>query len=831
LVDEFQDTDSIQSEIVELIWGRHNNLFCVGDPKQSIYGFRQADVSIFQDFLEKIQRQDSEHLQFYLTNSNQASISSETERRGVIALPDNFRSSESLIKFYNYVFKKIMIKESDFDVGFESLNFNRPSKKEHNSRIGLNLIICQKEHKIENFLPHQNVEIIKIIKSVVGEEYKTGKNGQVSPIDYKDIAILVRDRSRWQELSAALQEAKIPYEVYRGLGFFQAKEIQDVYYILKAISDRYDDFAFIASLRSVYLGVSDAGLFYLYNCLGANYGEKLDFMESYLKGAHAEEAFRESFLEIIKSQNLEISINPSDKESLLWAARSFNRLHLAAHREEYSLLLNEIIETLNMKAVLRNDNFSDQKIANLDKLIQYTYEYERKSSGRMSDFLDRFLQLIKGDNIEGEAPLYIETGNQVKIMTIHASKGLEFPVVILPYIENGFESKDTLYHHKKNGMLFKIKSGGRSKLNSFIGNYFSKVNKQQINAEEKRLLYVSVTRARDHLFFVGANGFKNQTKKSYLKFLLKSLEVEPEDKTANEIVLKDEIGFQVSRNSIHSDTPVPNYLDWAIQPPKSDQETDVSIAKKVLIKYSAPLNFPLPKGEYSATQLMIYEENPDRFVHHFYLKNGEIWPESLITDYGDEPGGLTWGGMVHRAFENYHLRDISEEKVQVERIVRNHQIPDSEKEKTRINLIDVLDNFRKTDLGKHLLACEQKSEIQASLNTAAGTLTGIFDRLFINKDGLWEVLDFKTNRVEKARVDTLVKKYNPQMRYYALLLANLFPGQGTYPVRLFFLTPMAEYRKEYHWEEIRIIQRQAENTMGKIRDLQEQIFIFQNDNW
>lgn len=831
LVDEFQDTDTVQSEIIEMICTDQNNVFYVGDPKQSIYSFRQADVGIFQEQLENIQSQPTAKLPF-VGDANEILFSTEKENKGVIELPDNFRSRPSLIGFYNHLFKKVFERESNFDVDFNALSSPNLTPEKNPSKIELHLINCEGKQKADEYIPFEIATLIETIQSIVGRQKRYNpENSEWETIQYKDIAILTRDRKQWTQMTHDLQVADIPFETYQGSGFFQSREVQDIYYLLKAISDPEDDFALIASLRSPFIGVSDAGLFYLSLCKGENYSERLRHISAYLKGTGIETCFRKEFRDFLSTKNTQLEMYEDDQNALKWAAELLPRWHLSAHRGEYSLLVNEIVEKLNIKAVLQSDEFGKQKIANLNKLIQFTYDFEKKSSGRITDFLEIFRGLMQGTLKEGEATLYLEGGNQVKILTIHGAKGLEFPVVILPFLENRFEFRENIYVHKEKGLFFRLLH--RNETKAFIGNYFFKMNELQTMAEEKRLLYVAATRARDHLFFIGATGIYQETQKCYLAFLLNALGIDSSKKEPTEDALKEKFGFEVSRLKVNAFTPIPDPSRGKREPAAVEVEelrSDYSNIDK-LFKYSQELHLPIESGEYSVTQLMIFEEDPDRYLHYHYFKNGMIYPPNLVEEYTDFPSGqagehsgLWWGTMVHKALENFHKRGESEDAISVQKLINQFRIPRHEIQSMREGLLEALSRFRKTKIGQHLLDCEQESEVRILKRFASGQLLGIVDRIFKNEIGLWEILDFKTNRIAKTELASLVKKYTTQVSYYAMLLAGLFPQQKTYPVRLYFLSIGEEHRREFKPGDIGEISSRAEATIKKIQMAEEKFF-------
>lgn len=817
LVDEFQDTDAIQSKIIELIAAEENNLFLVGDPKQSIYSFRQADVSIFLEFLDKIRYRNKKDREFIDFQSNEKIQSNQIERSGVIELQDNFRSEHSLVMFYNAFFKNLFSIENEFDVNFSTLIPSRKVRSNHTGEAKFFFFKCESPLNQEDYIPHEIGKIVQIIDTLVNSNIysKIDGTGNVTPIDYGDIAILTRDRSKWIQLSASLQSANVPYQVHQGIGFYQTQEVQDIYYLLKAVADPEDNFAIIVSLRSPFIGVSDIGLFYLSRCKGKNYSEKLNQLKAFVEKGSPEDCFEDDFLEIMKQQNLEIILSPYDEAGLMNAANLFPRWKISLHRGQYGLVLNDIVETLNIPAVLKKERFGEQKIANLNKLVRFIYEYEQSFSGRISDFLNTFSGLIEGTLKEGEATVTTEAGNRVKIMTIHSAKGLEFPVVILPFLESQIKDREAIYFNKKDGLLFPL---GRNRNNnkSFIYNYFSEINRQKLLAEEKRLFYVATTRSMDHLFLVGTGGIARESRNSYLRWLLGTLEKNQEIIINADARYSDNFGLSVEKMLISFETQKPIFEKITSPIPSEKTDWDKTLDSNAILKYSKALEGVYPNGEYSATQLMIFEEDPDRYFKHFFLKNGSIYPPNLLEEYTDDPGGLWWGTLVHKSLENFHQRSTAEDSVVADKLLNQFRIPQSEHSNLKKDLLQLLIRFRNTDLGKYLIGTTQKSEVRAEMRFKQGTLIGIIDRIFKNEEGIWEILDFKTNHIRRSQLSGLRKKYFSQMRYYFLLLSHLFPQQKIYPVRLLFLNLMSDYQVIFNDSQIKEIHFQTEELIQKI---------------
>lgn len=362
----------------------------------------------------------------------------------------------------------------------------------------------------------------------------------------------------------------------------------------------------------------------------------------------------------------------------------------------------------------------------------------------------------------------------------------------------------------------------KTKTKSFIGNYFFEIKRLQSIAEEKRLLYVAATRAMDHLFFIGAHPTSRNIRDNHLDFLLRALEIDPLEEQPIENRLKEKFGFEISRQIIDEHTPEAGFEKMEASPKVAERETIPD--PQILTKYFRKLQPSIEYGEYSVTQLMIYEENPGRYLHYYYFKNGIVYPPHLAEEYSDEPGGLWWGALVHRALEHFHKRSPAQDAIIVEKLINQFRIPEDEVVRLKPDLFKLLHRFRTTPVGKHLLHCEQQSEVRLARQLSCGILSGILDRIFKNEEGIWEALDFKTNRTTQAELPSLVNKYSSQISYYALLLSEVFPQQQIYPVRLYFLSVDEEYRKEFTAGEIAGIRSKAEATIRGIQEVEEAFF-------
>ncbi len=827
LVDEFQDTDPVQDRIVSLLTAEEAgtpgaNLFLVGDPKQSIFGFRKADVTILRDRITRLLESKPPKNANLSDRENGDQSLTESEKRGLILLPDNFRSLPPLIQFYNLIFQRIFSGESRFDVDFSPLAAARPGE-EIPARMELRLLTVTDGTVVSEAAAFQIREMAETIRQLVTPRATAGK--KTPPYRFADIAVLVRDRRRLPEMERIFSRLNIPYEIVKGKGFYQKQEVLDIFSLLKAVADPEDSFSLVAALRTPYVGLSDEGLFFLSQFSAAKFSDKLEPAFRYLSTKDVT-LFRSEFQSFLARQNEKPAFSEHDFQTLQFLRGHWSRWQNTALQGNFTLLLNDLIVTLNIAAVMARGEGGAQKIANLRKLAEHAYQFQQKSSGRVADFLEALQNLIEGTTDEGEALPPESRENRVQIMTIHAAKGQEFPIVLLPFMENIGSDKNRFYSDKRAGLLIPGNSGALKNL--FIFNYFKYLSQLERLSEEKRLFYVAATRARDQIYFMGAREEGSELPECSLKWLLDALGGENGLTTERAKQIYRDYGLKVVVKTPELILPT----GFSSFPPQPTAVSAVPHPSEAVLTYSQKVRAPWPRMEYSATQLMIFRENPDRYIRHFYFRDTGQKPSREDGGEGafeielpsDGGRGLIWGSLLHRVLENFHLRDENAEAAAIRQAIQQYQIPQSDSGLFEKEIRTILKRFRATKLGKFLLKTEQRSEVRASLKLEDATLVGVFDRLFRNEEGMWEVLDFKTNRVARSGLKSLVEKYRRQMEYYGLLLSRLFPGQNSFPVRLFFLDPMQEFRFVFREKHLAEIAADLRNTLKSIINYEKEFF-------
>ena len=479
MVDEYQDTNGVQETIINLI-SRVDNRFYVGDVKQAIYSFRMADSSLFMN----------KYNTYGLMNDA-------VERR--IDLAKNFRSHENILTTTNFIFYQIMTQEAaELDYGEkESLIPGRIVEEAPSDWVGgaveLHLLDTSDTNRSDETdgdsetagdEPENNERELDFIIQKIKELHASKKqvqnaDGSFRQIQWRDFAVLRRSLAGWGTRAvAAMRQAGIPAVVNERDGYFEAQEIQLLLSLLQIIDNPEQDLPMAAVLHSGLVGI-DA------NELGAlrltGDGSLWSVMPLY-----AEQAQDERLLQFIAHIER-------------W--RTLSRRHGVA-----DLLwdIYEILDYVNYVGAMPNGLV---RRANVMALYERAKGFESSGFRGLFRFL-RFVESLRDSNQDmAVANVVTEADDVVRLMTIHKSKGLEFPVVFLSGVQKRFNTMDF------NSPLLVDKNGGiglkgyypdiRVSYPSMPWLYCKSIKSDAMKAEEQRILYVALTRARDKLFLTG----------------------------------------------------------------------------------------------------------------------------------------------------------------------------------------------------------------------------------------------------------------------------------------------------------------------------------------
>jgi len=487
MVDEYQDTNGLQEGILRQI-ARGDNRFIVGDVKQSIYRFRLADPVLFQQTYRA-----------YRSGAAEGTL---------VTMSENFRSRAEVLEPINYIFSQIMT-ETAVDIAYDEkarLNPGRkfdalPGGKSLAAPMELNLLRVDYTDRADEEEKEEGEEesgeelgkfeveahfIARRIAELISEKYIVHDGGGGHPLTYSDIVILLRAaKGRAGVLIDALRDAGIPAYADEPGGYFESGEIRMMLALLAALDNARQDTALAAVLASPMIGLRMEELAELrahtprgsiYDMLTADGGDELP-AELMTRARHA--------LERIRAWRRYALVHSVPE--LLWM------LYRDTGYYDY-------VGTLP-GGVLRQ--------ANLRMLIDRASEFERTNERGLFRFL-RYIDALRSRSTDLSAARTLgESENVVRIMTIHKSKGLEFPVVFLSNIGGSFNEKDTggdLLYHAREGIglrLFENTEAGRQRYDTLSLRRVKDVIARETKAEEMRILYVAMTRAQEKLILTG----------------------------------------------------------------------------------------------------------------------------------------------------------------------------------------------------------------------------------------------------------------------------------------------------------------------------------------
>ncbi len=498
-IDEYQDSNLVQEYILNTI-SNGNNIFMVGDVKQSIYKFRQARPELF---LEKYDR-------YNLTDNEERECKENTK----IQLFQNFRSRKNILSITNIIFETIMSKKIG-DIEYdekEFLNcgaeFKNPNENiEVAGKVELDIIDLAEDEEIEDEEESLTQEIIEKteiearfvankIKNILGSDYHVyDKKLGYRKATYKDIVILLRITANVASVyEKELNKLELPVFSDSTSSYFETEEIQTILAVLKIIDNPNSDIPLVTVLRSEIGGFTDNEL-----------------VEIRLQSKNT--TYYEALKEMRKSEE------KSDlKDKVIEFLKSLEKWQ---HKQEY-LALDELIwyiyEDTNYYNFASSSSNGELKTANLKLLFEKAKDYEKASFKGLYNFINYIDKISKSSGDVGSAKLIGENENVIRIMSIHKSKGLEFPIVFLCGTGKMFNVQDlnqSILLHQDLGFGPKYVNYERKiEYNTLAKEAIRIKTLNEILSEEMRLLYVALTRAKEKLIITGCD---NNLQKSIAK--------------------------------------------------------------------------------------------------------------------------------------------------------------------------------------------------------------------------------------------------------------------------------------------------------------------------
>ena len=731
MVDEYQDTNELQYELVMLLTNelKSANLFIVGDPKQSIYGFRDADVRVFDKTKEKITENGGES----------------------ISLTENFRSLRDVIGFANYFFQHLMgpEKENDFEVEYEALTQARYAKTDGAIEIliGQDVDASANEYeliaqRIEKMLSNQKETVW-----VRSEDEKMSER----PIQYGDIAILIRSRTHLPDIENALLEAGIPYLTTGGIGFYQRQEIYDIWNYLNFLNKPSENNASLAAiLRGPAFGISDTELYEI----------SLQKIEKQAEEKQEKKPFWD------KAQNYQA---PTDQ--LRHAIDILNRHIQFAHRMPVNRLIRTIVNETGLIGTLKTGKYGQQRSENYQKLLDLARNFDGEENEQILPGFIEFLDiLITEEPREGQAPIEASSG-AVQIMTVHAAKGKQFPIVMLPRLDRRGQTDREPFIDEEFGIGFSpLKpNNDYQKSEPEIVTLMKNRSNEKETAEKKRLFYVATTRAEDRLILSGTlpdSGNPQQMLDWLHTYLgiteendLLSLSVEQEVyKDGNTKGQRFQLRIPIARTLAETTDA---------EAETSDETIPIEFPESLLPAALQPTEVPTAL---SVSELANYARCPLRYQLENVLRIPSIKQTQPELDE-DEMGTAIRSVLRHIK----RLSDAQNLDTRIQQACENFpEIAETELRKH-------INNFLDAELGQTALSAS-KTEINQHLyaDVHGHILDGTVDRLFKDAAGHWQAIIYETADAQHSET------YSPEMELYSLLVHRCYPEEPTIKISIFF---------------------------------------------
>ena len=777
-VDECQDISEVQNQIISLLQSEENHLFMVGDVKQSIYRFRLADPSLFLNRIRSVREQASQN-------------------RECIYLQSNFRSRPEILEATNMVFRSVM-KESVTEISYGPEEELIPGRKVSGFEP-VHIEIIRKGDRDTDSLEDTADFLAKEINFLLKEKYEE-KNRYYQ---YRDCVILMPAvHTEGPKLAELLEDRNIPV-FFDGSGdYYQLHEIQIIRNLLEWIDYPLQDLPLLSVLQNPPFSFTD---------------EELSLIR--LKVPDRDLPFHEAF-----SLCAEEASDLGEKcRYVLEKLHSWQNMAEIMHVSE---LIWELYRDTGIYYILGVEPAGDVSQANLRMLAEQAAEAETRGVLTLRDFLSYMRdQQDYGD--QQSATLLGEQDNLVRMMTVHKSKGLQFPVVFCAGMDKspwGTDSGGVRYHAQL-GICVNYKDPEhRISRPTLADDLFAWRKKREEMAEKVRLLYVAMTRAQEKLYLLtcqeasplwsmpeadgrilAARSFTDWWMPVFLQQERKKISTEctqPEnpyeirffDCNQQKTVEKSEDIHSLSAwlESVISAPFVENL--WKKETEKKDPSTLVKRSVTSLIRSARKKVWDEPLEETAEQKRM-----PDLLARK--LKESEI---AEMPAFMRETGQITaaWRGtMTHRILSTMDLDQIRQGKTPEEvlreeknRMLREHMA--SEKE---LQLVDdkQIAVFWKSEIGKRIL---RSPEIHREWNfnllirrEEQMILQGVIDLAFREGDE-WVILDYKTDRGKTA--EQLAEEYRPQVLWYCKAVSEL-TGQkvkeaGLYSLSLDCLIPVLQ---------------------------------------
>lgn len=765
MIDEYQDSNLVQEYILTSISGKafdRNNLFMVGDIKQSIYRFRQARPELFMEKQECYTVEES---------SSQK-----------INLSKNFRSRKEVLDTVNYIFRRLMIKDfgniayDDQAALYCGAAMPEPEKQE-DIKPELMILDLQEEEAADKTELEAAMVAVRILELKKTAKVTDKLSGKLRKAEFGDMVILLRSMSGKSDVfSNVLSSYGIPSVTGTSTGYFSSPEIQTMLNFLTVLDNCRQDIPLSAVLHSPIGGITSLEM-------------------AQIRSAYPELLFSEACI-CYAQEGKEDQV----KQKLIKFFRLFLTLRQEAEYLPIHKLLWEIYDKTSYERIVRMQPNGEVRRANLQMLVQKALDYENTSYRGLFNFVRYIENLQKYEVDYGMAETGAGEKNAVQIMSIHKSKGLEFPIVFVSCLAKSFNKQDArekLAIHPDLGLgIDAVDPEKRLKMPTLHKKVIQKKIEQESLGEELRVLYVALTRAKEKLimtasleqaerklekvqemaaFFVRTSYEKLWSGGSFLDWIIGACEdgefpFELRLVSAQELVEK-----KVAELSLKS-------FDYEFL---RQRKTEISkeLAERLTYQY------PYQKWETIPGKVSVSELKREDFEENISRVFEEEEMETYVPIFLREEKKMSRaerGTIYHKITENMafeKIRHSDQAKEEIEALVRKRKI--SEEEAKAVNPYDFY-LFAQTELYRRIGEAKKRNqfypeqmfviakpanEIYPECESTQDVLVqGIIDACF-EENGDYVLIDYKTDYVKNEQ--ELVQRYKVQIKIYAEALTQM----------------------------------------------------------
>lgn len=779
MIDEYQDSNYVQEAILSAVSGGkgRKNRFMVGDVKQSIYRFRLARPELFMEKYDRYSQEPSDCQK--------------------ICLDRNFRSRPEVLDSVNDLFYRIM-KRDVGGVAYDKAAALYPGAdypvSEQPDSFQTRILLADsgaselEERGAENAKALEAAMIADEIGHVMSQQKLSDGKGGYRPVRYSDIVILLRSPGSWgDELVDQLSARGIPSHRMSQTGYFGTSEVQTVLGLCHVIDNPLQDIPLVAVLHSLFFGFTNEELAKLH--LHGDHVFFYDHVADYAKTG-PEELLRE------KSEKFIAVLNDYRERAR----------HCSVHD-----LLDGILRESGYLNLVRALPAGEKRLANVDMLLQQAVNFERTSYKGLFSFIRYMEQLRKYEVDFGEADVTGEQENVVRIMSIHKSKGLEFPIVFVSGLGRKFNKRDStdmmILDNTYGVGLTYVERKKHCKRTTLLKEMIAAHIAGDNIGEELRVLYVAMTRAKEQLILTGtlrnlqtslrnyqlqaesdASFLDRREAGCYLDWILpgayqhpEHFLIEPHD--ADTFMLQEHLHEaekymqmeELAEGVEHVDKTVYAAVDERLRSTYAYGE-DVALRTKISVSEIKHRNMVFGSDDDNALEWYAREDKKDRYVPLFVRGTAG-------SDADDVHPGALRGTAMHRMMEclDYGAlaEDLSREqvKLQLDELQTRGRI---HTDTAALVNVDKIWNFLQTMLARRILQADRCGKLHREQPFVMGLpaceadpsvhscelvlVQGIIDLYFEEDDGL-VLLDYKTDSVKDAK--QLLDRYQIQMDLYA----------------------------------------------------------------